>query len=84
MVAVGLALPDAVLLDAGLSFIGLGAPPPAPTLGGMLEEASSLLDYPWIAIVPGVVLCFYVMGLNFLADGLRDVLDPRRRAGRAQ
>ncbi|WP_214324639.1 ABC transporter permease [Nonomuraea sediminis] len=79
VIQVGLALPDAVLLDAGLSFIGLGAPPPAPTLGGMLSEASAVLDATWLAIVPGAALCLFVMGLNLLADGVRDVLDPGGR-----
>lgn len=76
-IQVGLALPEAVLLDAGLSFVGLGAPPPAPTLGGMLDEARAYLSTPWLAIVPGVALCILVVGLNLLADGVRDRLDPR-------
>jgi ABC-type dipeptide/oligopeptide/nickel transport system permease subunit len=76
-IQVGLALPDAVLLDAGLSFVGLGAPPPAPTLGGMLDEARAYLSSPMIAIVPGIALCLLVVGLNMLADGVRDRLDPR-------
>ena len=74
---VGLALPDAVLLDAGLSFIGLGAPPPAPTLGDMLSSARSYLDIPRLALIPGLALCLLVIGLNLLADGVRDVLDPK-------
>ncbi|MBO9521498.1 MAG: ABC transporter permease [Nocardioidaceae bacterium] len=81
---VGLALPDAVLLDAGLSFIGLGAPPPSPTLGDMLSQARSYLDVPRLAIVPGLALCLLVIGLNLLADGVRDVLDPRESSERAR
>lgn len=80
-VQVGVALPGAVLLDAGLSFIGLGAPPPAPSLGGMLQEAATVLDATWLAVVPGAVLCVFVIGLNLLADGIADVLDPRRVPG---
>ena len=70
----------AVLTEAGLSFLGLGLPPPAPTWGRMLADAQTyLVSAPWLAIVPGMAIVLFVSGLNFFADGLRDWLDPKLR-----
>lgn len=70
----------AVLTEAGLSFLGLGLPPPAPTWGRMLADAQTyLVSAPWLAIVPGLAIVLFVSGLNFFADGLRDWLDPKLR-----
>jgi peptide/nickel transport system permease protein len=69
----------AALLEASLSFLGLGAQPPAPSWGSMLSKAQGYLRLsPWFGIFPGLALALLLISLNFLADGLRDVLDPRR------
>jgi peptide/nickel transport system permease protein len=68
----------AILVEAGLSFLGLSLPPPAPSWGRMLSEAQTYLSQaPWMAIAPGVTIAVAVLGLNLLGDGLRDWLDPR-------
>jgi len=67
----------AILTEASLSFLGLGAQPPTPSWGGMLSTArEQLFTAPWISIFPGVAIFVTVLGLNLLGDGLRDVLDP--------
>jgi peptide/nickel transport system permease protein len=68
----------AILTAAGLSFIGIGAQPPAPEWGSMLATARTYVrDAPWIAGFPGLAIVVLVLGLNLLGDGLRDALDPR-------
>lgn len=80
IVQVTLSLSWAVLTEASLSFLGLGTPPPAPSLGSMIFEARTLVTIaPWTMIAPGVVVVLLVVGLNLLGDGLRDSLDPRNR-----
>lgn len=80
VIQVALSLSWAVLTEASLSFLGLGTPPPAPSLGSMIFEARSLVFVaPWTLIAPGVVVILLVAGLNLLGDGLRDTLDPRNR-----
>jgi peptide/nickel transport system permease protein len=70
----------AVLSEATLSFLGVGAVPPTPTWGNIMAEGRDFMrDAPWIIAIPGVMLAVTVMGLNLLGDGLRDVLDPRLR-----
>lgn len=70
----------AILAEAALSYLGLGAQPPAPSWGRMLFEAQTLMTIqPTLAIFPGAAIAFAVLGLNLLGDGLRDVLDPRLR-----
>ena len=70
----------AVLSEATLSFLGLGAVPPTPTWGNIMAEGRQyMIEAPWIITIPGVALMITVMGLNLLGDGLRDVLDPRLR-----
>jgi peptide/nickel transport system permease protein len=70
----------AIVLTAGLSFIGLGAVPPTAEWGAMIKQgADKGLQYWWYALVPGVAIMSVVMALNFFGDGLRDALDPRRR-----
>lgn len=70
----------AVLSEATLSFLGVGAVPPTPTWGNIMAEGRDFLrEAPWIITIPGIALMITVMGLNFLGDGLRDVLDPRLR-----
>lgn len=80
IVQVTLSLSWAVLTEASLSFLGLGTPPPAPSLGSMIYEARTLVYIaPWTMIAPGVIVVLFVVGLNLLGDGLRDSLDPRNR-----
>ncbi|MFD8566029.1 ABC transporter permease [Streptomyces sp. NPDC057694] len=74
----------AVLAEAGLSYLGLGAPPPNASWGRMLQEAqATFTTAPAGALAPGVLLVLLVIGVNLIADGLRDVLDPTARKGRA-
>ena len=69
-----------VIAEAGLSFIGLGAQPPTPSLGQMIATGRNYLyNDPWAAIIPGVAIALIVLGLNTLGDGLRDIFDPRLR-----
>jgi peptide/nickel transport system permease protein len=68
----------AIIAEAGLSFIGMGAQPPLPSLGQMINEGSGyMLVNHWLSTIPGTVIVLLVLGLNVLGDGLRDVLDPR-------
>jgi peptide/nickel transport system permease protein len=68
----------AVLTEATLSFLGLGAEPPTPTWGNIMAEGRQYMrEAPWIIAIPGGALALAVMSLNLLGDGLRDVLDPR-------
>lgn len=71
---------NAIVITAGLSFIGLGAVPPDPEWGAMINQGFRKgLQYWWYSAVPGVAIMSVVMALNFFGDGLRDALDPRRR-----
>ena len=75
MVSISLAL--AILVEASLSFLGLGIQPPTPSLGGLLKEALGFMEMaPWMAIFPGLTIALIIFSLNLLGDGLRDVLDP--------
>jgi peptide/nickel transport system permease protein len=75
-------LSAAILTEASLSFLGLGTPPPAPSWGGMLSASRRYVELsPWPAIFPGLAIMIVVLGFNLLGDGLRDVLDPKLRAG---
>lgn len=67
----------AAILEASLSFLGLGTQPPDPSWGTILNEARACLGRAiWYALFPGAALSMLLLGLNFLADGVRDVLDP--------
>lgn len=71
-----------ILETAGLSFLGLGAQPPQSDLGSMLGEGRRLLfNAPHVSIIPGLMIFALVMSINLLGDGVRDILDPRLRAG---
>jgi peptide/nickel transport system permease protein len=75
-----LRLAEAILTEAALSFLGLGAQPPTPEWGAMLSEAQDyLVTAPYMAFFPGAALVVAVLGFNLLGDGLRDALDPRLR-----
>ncbi len=83
IVQIALSLSWAVLTEASLSFLGIGAPPPAPSLGSMIFEARTLVTIaPWTLFAPGAVIVLFVVGLNLLGDGLRDTLDPRMKGQR--
>jgi peptide/nickel transport system permease protein len=70
----------AVRIEASLSFIGLGVPPPIPTWGGMVREGfEKILDSPWVSVSPGAFILITVFAFNLLGDGLRDVIDPKLR-----
>ncbi|MFT4468508.1 ABC transporter permease [Arthrobacter sulfonylureivorans] len=80
IIQIALSLSWAVLTEASLSFLGLGTPPPAPSLGSMIFEARTLVYVaPWTMIAPGIIVVLLVVGLNLLGDGLRDGFDPRNR-----
>ncbi len=67
----------AILTEAGLAFLGLSVPPPAPTWGRMLADAQTYFHVaPWLALLPGLAIALSVLGFNLLGDGLRDLLDP--------
>jgi peptide/nickel transport system permease protein len=70
----------AILAEAGLSYLGLGAQPPVPSWGRMLRDAQTyIFQAPGLALWPGLAVALAVLGLNMLGDGLRDLLDPRLR-----
>lgn len=72
----------AILVEAGLSFLGLSLAPPAPSWGRMLSDAQTYLSQaPWMAIAPGLAVAVAVLGFNLLGDGLRDRFDPRTAGG---
>jgi peptide/nickel transport system ATP-binding protein len=78
-VETALSMSSAVLTDAALSFLGLGAPPPAPTWGGMLAEAQPTMTIaPWTIIYPGLTIVLLVIALNLVADGLQDRFNLRK------
>jgi peptide/nickel transport system permease protein len=70
-----------ILIEAALSFLGFGVPPPHPSWGGMLSTAGvvHMLRAPWLALWPGVALSVAVFSANMLGDALRDIMDPRLR-----
>ena len=77
-VQVTLALAWALLTEAGLSFLGLGTQPPAPSLGLMMSEARNLMQQaPWLLVFPGLTIMLGILGFNLFGDALRDILDPR-------
>lgn len=70
-----------IIAEAILSFLGVGPPPPAPSLGNIIAEGRNYIQEAWwIAVFPGAVIAIAVLGLNLMGDGLRDVIDPRQRA----
>jgi ABC-type dipeptide/oligopeptide/nickel transport system permease subunit len=69
---------QAIILEAALSFLGLGQQPPAPSWGQMLNVAKNFMEQaPWMSVAPGVCIFLAVLGFNLLGDGLRDALDPK-------
>ncbi|MDH3944839.1 MAG: ABC transporter permease [Anaerolineae bacterium] len=67
----------AIMQEAGLSFLGFGIMPPTPSWGNMLNNAQEhLIEYPWLAIFPGLMIFLTIISVNYIGDGLRDALDP--------
>ncbi|MDB5528455.1 MAG: hypothetical protein JWR51_1558 [Devosia sp.] len=78
LVAASIAAANAILVEAGLSFLGLGIMPPAPSLGNLIRDGQSYLEQAWwISTLPGAVILLIAISLHFLSDGIRQVLDPR-------
>jgi len=78
MVLITLNMALVIVLEAGLSFLGLGIQPPEPSLGTMLSESKDYLNRAWwLSTFPGLTIMIIIMGINLFGDGLRDVLDPR-------
>jgi peptide/nickel transport system permease protein len=81
IVSTTVSLSTAILLEAGLSFLGLGTQPPTPSLGVMISASRAYMETaPWLAVFPGIVIALLVAGINLVGDGLRDSLDTRRSA----
>jgi peptide/nickel transport system permease protein len=78
VVQASLAMPTAILAEAGLSFLGLGVQPPTPSWGAMINTAKGYVQQdPWLSLAPGLAIFVTVLGFNFLGDAVRDALDPR-------
>lgn len=72
----------AIRIEANLSFIGLGVPPPTPTWGNMIRAGiDHLTNAPWLSVFPGLAILITILAFNMLGDGIRDVTDPRLRGG---
>ncbi|RKL61458.1 ABC transporter permease [Thermoanaerobacteraceae bacterium SP2] len=77
LVLLTLGIPEAIMSEASLSFLGVGAQPPTPSWGLMISNGKEyLFSAPWVAITPGFAILIIVLAFNFLGDGLRDALDP--------
>jgi peptide/nickel transport system permease protein len=78
LVAATLGVGDVILLEAGLSFLGLGIQPPTPSWGGMiLDSKEVLVSAPWVGLFPGLAIVITVLSANLIGDALRDAVDPR-------
>lgn len=82
LVILSLEMAHAVLLEAALSFLGLGVQPPLPSWGLMVSEGKDYIFFsPWVIAIPGAAIFILVLAINFVGDGLRDVLSPQERRG---
>jgi peptide/nickel transport system permease protein len=80
IVQAALRVSGAIITESGLSFLGLGPPPPTPVWGSMIAEGRNFIVMaPHVSTIPGIALMLTIVGLNLLGDGLRDTLDPRLR-----
>lgn len=78
LVQLSLGMGQVILIEASLSFLGLGAQPPTPSWGAMLSNGRAyLLAAPWLTLFPGLAIMLVVLGFNLMGDGIRDALDPR-------
>ena len=81
IVVVTLEMAHAILLEATLSFLGLGVQPPTPSWGLMVSEGKNMMLFePWLVLIPGAVLFVLVLAINLMGDGLRDVTAPENRS----
>lgn len=77
-VAATLGVADAIMMESALSFLGFGIQPPTPTWGNMLTNAQQyMIDTPWLAVYPGLLIFLTIVSVNYVGDGLRDALDPK-------
>ena len=75
----------AIMEESGLSFLGFGIMPPTPSWGNLLNAAQEhLVEYPWLAIFPGMMIFFTIISINYIGDGLRDALDPYKIIGKVE
>lgn len=80
LVAASIAAANAILVEASLSFLGLGIMPPSPSLGNIIRDGQTYLEQAWwISTLPGLVILMIAIALHFLSDAMREVLDPRAR-----
>jgi len=78
-IAIGIAF--GIVIEAGLSFLGLGVQPPEPSLGTIMADGREYFQRaPWVLTLSGVAISIALLGLNLLSDGIRDVMDPKLRA----
>jgi peptide/nickel transport system permease protein len=85
IVAATLGVAGAIIAESTLSFLGLGIQKPTSTWGNMLTDATTDMALaPWVAIFPGLAIFLAVVSINFIGDGLRDALDPRRVVGKRE
>ena len=78
IVLVTLGIPNAIMYEASLSFLGIGIQPPTPSWGNMISAAQTFISYrPVYSIMPGVAIMITVIAFNIFGDGLRDALDPK-------
>ncbi|HEY4319791.1 MAG TPA: ABC transporter permease [Gemmatimonadales bacterium] len=83
IIAATLGIAGAIMAEAALSFLGLGAQPPTPSWGAMVAEGRDLIRVaPWVSVAPGMAIGLAVLGFNLLGDGLREAFDPALRRGR--
>ena len=81
IVSMTLTFPEIILLESGLSFLGLGVQPPLPSWGLMVAEAREFMLFePWMIVLPGIAICVLVLAINLLGDGIRDAAAPEGRA----
>lgn len=80
-VQIALGIAFGIVIEAGLSFLGLGVQPPAPSLGTIMADGREYFQRaPWVLTMSGVAISIALLGLNLLSDGIRDVMDPKLRA----
>jgi peptide/nickel transport system permease protein len=80
-VQIALGIAFGIVIEAGLSFLGLGVQPPEPSLGTIMADGREYFQRaPWVLTLSGVAISIALLGLNLLSDGIRDVMDPKLRA----
>ena len=80
-VVIGIGIGGAIMAEAALSFVGLGAQPPTPSWGAMVADGRDLLRVaPWVSFAPGIAIGIAVLGFNLVGDALREAFDPKLRS----